>query len=166
MSEGVAEVKELARRGDYSHEWVACLQQEVSIPVLQLYSPIITFTIQRQLRAHAQEVSGDHVTSAVCVPSTTPTVTPPPTSARPLYSTCHPQTCSCKQSAPEKLSHSVHNSVKKCFFSVTTAWSLEMLTFIVKLHHSLEALTIFSQVLRLPSQRCFVLQKTLFDTWR
>lgn len=61
--------------------WVACLQQEVSVPVLQLYSPIITFTIQRQAGAHALEVSGDHVTSAVCVcvcvPSATPTVTPP-----------------------------------------------------------------------------------------
>lgn len=76
MSVGVAKVKELARRGAYSHGWVACLQQEVSVPVLQLYSPIITFTIQRQLRAHAQEVSGDHVTSAVCVPSTPPTMTP------------------------------------------------------------------------------------------
>lgn len=58
--------------GGYSHGWVACLQQEVSVPVLQLYSPIITFTIRRRLGAHAQEVSGDHVTSAVCVPSTTP----------------------------------------------------------------------------------------------
>lgn len=53
--------------GGYSHGWVACLQQEVSVPVLQLYSPIITFTIQRQLGAHAQEVSGDHITSTVCV---------------------------------------------------------------------------------------------------
>lgn len=91
MSVGVAEVKELARRGgDCSLGWVACLQQEVSVALLQLYSPIITFTIQRQLRAHAQEVSGDHVTSAVCVPSTTTTMTPPPTCASPLHSTCHP----------------------------------------------------------------------------
>lgn len=81
--------------GDYSHGWIACLQQEVIVPVLQLYFPIITFTIQRQLRAHAQEVSGDHVTSTVCVcvPSITPTMTPSPTSASPLYSTCHPHTC-------------------------------------------------------------------------
>lgn len=34
--------------------------------------------------AHAQEVSGDHVTSAVCAPSTTPTLTPPPLPAPPI----------------------------------------------------------------------------------
>lgn len=44
MSVGVAEVKELARRGGggYSPGGVACLPQEVSVPVLQLYSLIIT----------------------------------------------------------------------------------------------------------------------------
>lgn len=105
--------------GDYSHGWVACLQQEVSVPVLQLYSPIITFTIQRQLGAHAQEVSGDHVTSAVCVPSTTPTMTPPPTFASTLYSTCHLETCSYVRRcncAPGKLSHSLYISQKALFF--------------------------------------------------
>lgn len=57
----------------------ACLREEVTVPVLQLYHTIITFTIQRQLRAHTQ-VSGDHVTSTMweCVPSTTSAMTPPP----------------------------------------------------------------------------------------
>lgn len=78
---------------DYSHGWVACLQQEVSALVLQLYSPIITFTIQRQLGAHAQEVSGDHITSTACVPSTTATMTPPPDFADPLFYTCQLVLC-------------------------------------------------------------------------
>ena len=85
MSVGVAEVKELARRGDYSHGWVACLQQEVIVPLLQLYFLIITFTIQRQLGAHALEVSGDHVSSA----------------GRALYNPNHdPSTLLCRSSTP------------------------------------------------------------------
>lgn len=43
--------------------WVACLPQEVSVPDLQFCSLMITFTIQRRLRARAPEDSGDRVTS-------------------------------------------------------------------------------------------------------
>lgn len=67
MSVGVAEVKELVKGGTTVMGGLHAFKQEVSVLVLQLYSPIITFTIQRQLGAHAQEVSGDHVTAAVCV---------------------------------------------------------------------------------------------------
>lgn len=43
--------------------WVACLPQEVSVPDLQFYPLMITFTIRRRLRARAPEDSGDRVTS-------------------------------------------------------------------------------------------------------
>lgn len=73
--EGVVEVKELVRRwGGVRSLEGACLQQEVALPGLQLYPMIITFTILRQLTAHAQAVPGDHV---VCVPSITSTTTLP-----------------------------------------------------------------------------------------
>lgn len=126
VSWGVAEVKELARKeggvgATTVMGGVACLQQEVSVPVLQLYSPIITFTIQRQPGAHAQEVSGDHVTSAVCVPSATSTVTPPPTSAgSSLYSTCHLRTWPCvlADAVPEPLDTQIckKETVKMFYF--------------------------------------------------
>ena len=57
--------------------------------LLQLYPTIITFTIRRQLGANVQEVSGDHVTSAVCSPSATHTVTPAPPPVLPAPPAVH-----------------------------------------------------------------------------